>query len=697
MMRNTLILLTSALSTLWLAPTVAEACSCARPTLQRELILTPVLGRALPTNAHFRLLLTGGYPAALRQALSQELRLRDPRGTLIPLKATLVGTRLDLKPLKPLEPRQRYQLEQVYAFDAKGDRLTDQARWLLARGVRGHRPRAQGSLRRAWYPLAAVTTGAGKSKRRPRAPKLLEASRRFAYGGGDCGPGSSLSLRYTLPDANDNDVVELEVEGRGVVATFKAQRAHDGRGYRGYIGDLMCTPDKVTLGSGVLKVRLRLRSITGRASAPAPWLAVRSGGWRSGWSGAAPQGRLAVTTPAIQKAVQRWLAAALVVPTANSIAAGPPACLGGFEEVQHYALAEKGAPGSYEALGSVGWQGGRGWALAQAQHQRPSDRVVQLFFGGKPAKARWLANDGLLGVGRIAGKGLLLAATLYTQKPQRTQIIVTAHDAAGKLRWRQALGSGRYNNRPQLTLQGDRVLVVWRWSPKILENHVRWAILEGSSGRVLVQPAVAALPRIGADSLPGVTATASAFYISFAGPRRDHTVSLLSISRDGKETKLHALPLPKAGPILDIVAAGGDQLAIATANQRQIDWLLVDGKTGRRLAGPVRVSRGVGADNRKPRISFDGKIFAVGWEAYPAGGVHVVAIDGQGRVSPPTRLGGATKTATIALAPASRDRFVASYAERWGKVRAGILRCRKSAPPGPPANIGLAPGAMSKP
>ncbi|MCA9527415.1 MAG: hypothetical protein KC549_14090, partial [Myxococcales bacterium] len=201
--------LISVLAALALPVGSALACSCIEAIPSREVV--PRDGATgFPVDGRVRIFLSA-FPPALRARLADEYRLRGPEG-LVPLQATVVATRLDLA--ATLKPRTTYTLEQVFAYDAHGQRLSDSERFATLRG----RPAAQ----RLWYAVSRFTTGDARAVAPPAQPTVERVNVGYRHGGGDCGPGTSLYARFQVPAAGPFDVLELEVDGHGVVATAPA-------------------------------------------------------------------------------------------------------------------------------------------------------------------------------------------------------------------------------------------------------------------------------------------------------------------------------------------------------------------------------------------------------------------------------------------------------------------------------------------
>ncbi|MEZ4465822.1 MAG: hypothetical protein R3F43_15505 [bacterium] len=221
----------------------ALACSCIEATLRRE-VTPPDGSRGFPVDGRVRIFLTG-FPPALRERLAAEYRLRGPDG-FVPLTATVVATRLDLT--GALKPHATYTLEQVFAYDSSGLRLSDVERFRSLRG--------EPAARRLWYPVSTFTTGPGPAGPPPPQPQVERVHVSYRNGGGDCGPGTSLHATFSAAGAGPFDVLELEVDGHGVVATAPAREASRQGATDLGVSDLLCEPDPYSLGKGHQRARV---------------------------------------------------------------------------------------------------------------------------------------------------------------------------------------------------------------------------------------------------------------------------------------------------------------------------------------------------------------------------------------------------------------------------------------------------------
>jgi hypothetical protein len=156
----------------------ALACSCVGPMPTRSVV--PRDGATdFPIDGLVRVFVMD-FPAPQRGAIGAEYRLRDASGAVVALDVAVVETRIDLRPHAPPASSATYTLEQVFAYDTAGTRLTDL-----------QRIGATSSLRGIWSPVTTFTTPASPGATRALVPTLTNARLLFRYGGGDCGPSTS--------------------------------------------------------------------------------------------------------------------------------------------------------------------------------------------------------------------------------------------------------------------------------------------------------------------------------------------------------------------------------------------------------------------------------------------------------------------------------------------------------------------------
>jgi hypothetical protein len=242
----------------------AEACSCIAPSPQRS----PVLADGaldFPVDGNLRVLLYA-FPPALRARMGEEYRLRDDTGALVPVVATVDDTVLTLAPDAPLRGDAQYVIERVFAYDADGVRLSDGERW---EGVRPVRPSENRVAERLWFTEASFHTAGGAAHRSVPTVAVRDAKVYFASGGGDCGPGTSLSFEFdTDGELPPGDLFVAQVQGHGDIGSFTAREG----GMFG-AGDMLCTPDKVHLGyQGPFDVRIDVLHADGTRTEATPWV-----------------------------------------------------------------------------------------------------------------------------------------------------------------------------------------------------------------------------------------------------------------------------------------------------------------------------------------------------------------------------------------------------------------------------------------
>lgn len=680
------------------APRPASSCRCARPTIRRT-ILPRHGSTAVPTSATLRVFITGGVPHALRWALANEYRLRDARGKRVAVTPRVVGLRLDLTPGAPLLPGTRYVLEQVFAFDASGRRLTDNERWRLARGRRRASARRH-RIRRAWFPVAAFHTadrpGASKPGGAPAINKLRVV---MGHGGGDCGPGASMHVDYALPaGVRESDIIELEVRGKGILASIPAP-VFPARQHTLNVGNMLCRPDKIDVGfARGYAARLRVRTISGSVGTAGPWKRTTA---RTRCGGRRPRPTRGHRQPVDNDAVKRWLSGPVVKVATAGVARGPTACPNGLRTLERMQVASKGAASSYQALGSLTWERGRGSSLVW----RKGHSALVTFAAGKKPRQVPLPGSGY-GAQLIRRGDAIYVASVHAPRSRGKKrvpptIVVTRHTPSGKARWRRVLsGPGGVNNtKPRVALGDSGLFVLWEhWPTYGNDNNLQWALLAPATGKVTFRRQGVG-PGVPSDSHPGLAALGQGYHVIYSPSRGPMGMApgprLLSIDGRGK-VAFRTPRLKFAGPGFDMVAHG-ERLAVACSSRRgpsrgQIRWFLM-APSASIVAGPVVVSQGMGSRNRKPRITWDARtgLSAVAWEVHPARTLHAVVVDDNGVVSPRTQLSRGLRVSTVALAPTAGG-VVASFAVDYAPLRAEWLGCSARPRMGPPASIGALEG-----
>ncbi|MBX3274684.1 MAG: hypothetical protein KF729_30740 [Sandaracinaceae bacterium] len=644
-----------------LQPAEARACSCVPPRLSR--VTVPAEGaRGFPTDGTIRVFLTA-FPEGARASVASEYRLRDARGALVPLRSEVVRTRLDLRPEAALRPDAEYTLEQVFAYAASGERVTDTDR---ARG------RARG-LRGVWFPLATFRTASGPSARRAVTPSLDQVSVAIRRGGGDCGPGLALGGSAGLAAAGDFDVLELHVRGQGVIDTAPAAASVRLGG-----GDLLCSFDPITIAVAP-QTPLELEVVARDASGA---VLGRSAPVRPGLSGA---------PPARSQAPARaggWAPVAIVAAPPAAASAGPAACPHGFEVASASTAAPAHGPWMYGARASLSSNGRTAW-LAFASDEEGS-AAMRLARVEADARVRSVATSalGLPAISATLADGPLIVSRTYARSAGNaitSSATLAAFAPDGAIRWSRPLeGAG---DGYRIATSTGPALVAWAATDPRYQRWLAFALFDPASGAPIGRLTRTRHGIDGGESeAPAVAHVGDRFLCAWvegrgmgAGPMR-----VMTIGQDGQAGTPRELPISGQG-IPDMVSAGR-RAALVTSDRGRIRWALVD-DAGALVAGPVVASEGVGADSRVPRIAYDGRVFAVAWETHPGEGIYVAAIDEAGAVSPALRLDRGTEPAsTVGIAPAPRG-FYASFTADRSRTELRHLVCRTAPSVGPPARI----------
>lgn len=659
------VLVVASLAVSALAPRPAHACSCVPARLGRD--FTPADGaQGFPTDGVLRVFLTGFAPAA-RAAVAREFRLRDAAGHEVPMDVFVVATRVDLVPRTPLRPEAVYSLEQVFAYDAQGTRVGDTER----------RYAQAGSLRGVWYPVTTFRTGRGPGARRTVAPAVGISSLHFAHGGGDCGPAASVAVYVQVPPhASGTDVVELRVQGQGVVATAPAA----GLG-RLYAGDTMCDPDPVRLSGGAsISIQVAVLDATRTEVGASPWTTVTGSGARpTGSAGTRHAGDGAWPALPIEAA-----------PTPR--ATGPAACPHGLEVLTRTDVAASGAPWAYGDRAMLASDGRRGWLAFASPGEPPGPpRLVTVDGTGRLATPMVSVRGWPQALLPGARGPLAVLASPSSSSSLAAELV--AVDAAGGASWRAPL-PGR-GDAYRLARGGGHVLAMWSATNPDYTKQLALSLYDERTGAVLAS-AVPTPEGIDSNAEGGVAAYVDdRFLIAWpSGVGLSARVRGLRTAALAPGTvtmaPVHALTAIDSYAPPDLVAAGAHAgLATGTRDGR-IEWSLLD-RDGRLVRGPVALSQGVGGrDNRLPRIGWDGRLFVVTWETHPQGGAYAVAIDEQGVASPPVRVdAGEPHAGTVAVA-AVGGRVVVAYTADRGRGMLATLACRASAATSAPTSIGPA-------
>ena len=628
----------------------AHACSCVQVRLGREVL--PADGAVdVPTDAVLRVFLTA-FPESVRASLAAEYRLRDPAGTLVPLDATVVSTRLDLRPRTALQPSTEYTLEQVFAFGPTGARLGDTERWRAPAGT----------VRGAWYPVVRFRTGAGPATGAARAPTIVRAELHFSSGGGSCGPATTVSVATRLPAAiAATDVAELRVRGQGVVATAPAEDAGELAA-----GDTLCARDPITLRRGAsLRVQVAIVDASGAEVGASAW---------AGASGRGARPRSRSHTDLL--GAGGWPSIPIGPTPPAAAPSGPQSCAHGLEVVARREVVSDTAPWTYGDRSTLAGDGSAAWIAF-----RGADAAPLRVFALAPGRTSELPST-LPGrpEALVAGAGPLLLSRLYGAGA--TQSSVVSLDARGTPRWTSALSGEGGGHR--LARGGGQVLAAWGARQPDHSRRLAFALLDDRSGAPIASTVSTTYGLDTNAEGPAIAFVDDRFLVAWVGrvglargPTRVGAIDGTSLG------PAPILPVQSDGP-LDL-AAGGARAALVTSEGGHIHATILD-RDGRVVTGPVVLSTGVGgSDNRLPRVAWDGRLFAVAWETHPAPGTYVAVIDARGTASPAVRIDGDEPHAgTVGIAPAPGGGWLASYTVDRARGMLAELRCRTGPATGAP-------------
>ena len=665
-------------------PSIALACSCREVSTARATV--PDDGaRAFPTDGVVRVFVTA-FPRALRNELAREYRLVDANGAAVPVTMAWVGTRLDLRPRAALRPNARYALERIYAYAPDGAQVSDTQR------LDQLRDEAAG-LRRVWFPEVRFETGAGPAARRaPGRVTLIGVQAGARHGGGDCGPGITLSTDFALPEGLPaTDIVQFEVRGRGF-APMLAQTLPSAGAAAAYAGDLMCNPDPVVVPyRPSIEARVVVLDAAGATVASSPWTATTIATSRPISSTWGRDRRVADGPAELVTALRRGWTSPPIVSVAAATPAGPAACPFGLETVARRQLAPSGAQATYEDRSSLLVDGHRAWLALGAGDAR--SRFLALT---PDATARPLGEPF---DGPVAASALLDGGPLVVTRPsvgRSPHVMLRAFSAEGAPRWSAEVPpQGRTF---QLAVGGGRALAVWRDERAVVTPRVGWGLFDARTGAV-VGRAHESEHALDINGAPAVAWAGDRFLVAWPPPRaRGGGRPLLlvaAVSSDGELGAPRALALASDGP--PDLAAAGDHVALVAADEGVVRWALL-GRDGAFARGPVTVSDGVGdGDNRKPRVTAGGGLFAVTWEAYSSTSLWAAVVDAGGAVSPALRLTSTRGGSTGVVAAGEERTFLAAYTVDYQRAWANALRCRTAASSGAPQRIASTPAPVRPP
>jgi len=636
------------------APTIARACSCA--TSLSRVVLPPNGSTSVPTDAVLRVFLTG-FPARVREVLGQEYRLRDERGDEVPLRRSVVRTRLDLAPVERLAPERRYVIEQLVAYDESGARLSDRER------LRSVEP-----VRAVWYPIASFTTAAGPSSGRILRPAIRGAYLLAIDEPGMCGPASSLSVDVAPHASEPTDVLELRVPGQGVVATAPLRD-------REWIaaGDDHCARDPITLrGGDTLPFELVYLDMAGRslgiasgsvtASSPRPASEANELWARAGW-------RVPVVT----------------APREPVPASGPPGCAFGVQVVE--VVDVPGAPDE-EAERSVlvGSDAGR-WLLIPGPVERPRLRAHSWLEG--VSQTRELDAEASVEAAVASPDGPVVV--LRERRPESegrasrpltpSPVTLRAFSPRFDTRWTRELPDA---HRYGIAVGGGRVVVTWA-QPVGEEARLAYARLDDATGEGAVHTTSVLVDRFGDPPEPRFV---GGRHLVFWRPRR-HQAPLRTATltaRGLRATRRVGVAFVDADD--HELTSLGDRVGVLTSPN--VDFVMLD-RHGRASTRPV--SLGAGVRPADARMAWMGEHFVVVADMRDRLVATVVDLAGRAAVA-----------WTLDVEPGSRLRDVVvtrgqtwvSYATTRREVRLARLACRTSAPDdAPPVLTSLPPLARA--
>ncbi|MDB4928041.1 MAG: hypothetical protein JWM10_525, partial [Myxococcaceae bacterium] len=597
-------------------------------------------------------------------------------GAAVPLAAAVVGTRIDLRPRAALRPRQRYTVERLYAYDAAGALVGDAQR--LGASPEG--------LRRAWFPAVGFVTAAGPGARvRPATLALTETRVDFRFGGGDCGPGLSVSTGFRLPPATrSTDSVQLEVRARGLAPRVVATIPADGATSVG-ANDLLCTPDPVVIPfRPALEARVVVLDAAGAAVSASAWTAP-AGSPRmpipSRWE--ASRTHQPEADPDRERA---WTAPPIVTPTAARTTV-PSACPYGFESVARQRVAAEGAPWMYEDQSTLLFDGARGWFALDARRDGDAMNLLGLSPRGAPTTLRTGLSGGAEAAALDAAGPLAVSRFFHPPAGATRDVTLWALDADGRTRWSHGLfgmGAGY-----RVAAGGGHALATFVRATLAASAPLGWALFDARTGAPQAEDH-GATPAVTTDGSAAAAWVDGRFVLAWTSPHpgddRAPRVSVATLAPDGTLGPPTELPVRAAGPI-DLASVGGRAALVSTSRGR-VEWTLLD-RNGAVERGPVELSAGVGGDDhRKPRVSCRDGLCAVAWESSSSDATWSVAVGLDGAVSPAHPLAGQGTSSTAGIAAGAGRSFLASYSVNYGEAWVTALRCRASAAAGAPGRIG---------
>lgn len=446
-------------------PAMAAACTCTGSVPYRQLL--PASGFDLPVDARIRVFAYDGFPPDLRARLHEEYRLIGPNGA-VALRAQLAHTRIDLIPVGGLLPNTAYRLEQRFAYNAAGRRVSDAARM-------GHAKTNRPPFTHIWYPVRHFMTGDRRSVSPPQPVVLaLDSTLGPPTEIAGCGSGTSIWM-VVAPPTTSGVIAELRVNGRVVDSRVPTRRTV-------LIANPACVNSPVDLGArGPYRVEVAFIGPSGaRTAAPAITL-----------NGVGEAGRELAAQPA-------WLApwfAGEVKPAPPMPRLGPMGCEDGLiaDPLRTMAASGGGREPGYPT--PLSWTPTGPAALVPQVF--PDDRrsVAVRRVDGRTAP---IIAPGFVGASAAVGDDTIL--TVFDAE----ELSVLRIGPAGAVQWQRRMGEG---SAAKVVTCGARAAVAWRRYAQGRPG-VGWALLDSETGQPLAHghaPSSSRPPfEIGCDDIQGV-------------------------------------------------------------------------------------------------------------------------------------------------------------------------------------------------
>ncbi|MBI4815676.1 MAG: hypothetical protein HY791_05450 [Deltaproteobacteria bacterium] len=682
-------------------PRPSNACSCAGAEMKRLTI--PLDGAVdFPTDGVIRVLFTA-WPKEIRDEMASEYRIREAGGQWVTLKSRVDRTVLSLEPTRELRPNTRYSIERVSVFSDAGERLSDDQRLNIARwGREEFGPKQKISTRR-WFQESSFVTGHGPLEGLSEPPSTKAARIGFAYGGGDCGPGSSVSLVYDVPRTlRETDLLGIEVKGLGTAAIFKhnaaevTPRGDLPKGFWAHFGDMMCTPDRVSVGfTETLDVRMFVLAENGRITTEQSWTKVKPyqplkleylKKYAEAFRPPSTADALAIARAAEDQRRQQTLARYFSPPideqptSVGSGDPGPAGCPFGLQSQRVIDLPDGVMPWMYGELATAAFREGRVYTIYNADHDK-KPRIIEL---SKDDAIRELAGS-RLGSENVASFGptsFITASTVF-QSDSESVIRVARSSYEGALEWSRVLDVKGVEQGPRVAWSGGRVLVARERSTPSYESKLAWALLDDTTGKVLAQ-SPAETPSVDHDAGLSVTHDGKSFLIQWGERELMARTWRVAWARLDDNGQMKAINTFSETWLSRVLWAPGGVTAFSDRRGVHVSRLGDDDK----LTPPVRVDVGTGEGSLLTGVSKGESLTFVAWRSNDTG--YVTVLDDHGRVAPPTPIFGGSEV-TIPAVAAAKVGVVAVYGAGHVNLgthpRAERFVCRDTSDPRAPARI----------